>query len=118
MNTGNNIYKNAWSIFYDAGQKRLDVYFGNGAGTTIPAIYTAANTVNPNGWNAVELYVNQATSGGAQVWLNGVSAGSTGTVDLSYAPSYSRACITISPAQSSLRRQSEQRLQRPRARQP
>ncbi|HEU5440862.1 MAG TPA: N,N-dimethylformamidase beta subunit family domain-containing protein [Ktedonobacterales bacterium] len=66
-----------WTIIYDAGRHGLDVYIWNGARTRYD-LYSNTNIVAPDLWYGLEIEMNEATSGHAQVWLNG---GTIGTVD-------------------------------------
>lgn len=72
-----------WVVVYDAGRKGLDVYSWNGARTRYD-IYSNMNVVLPDQWYGAEIEINEQTSGGVQVWLNGASIG-TASGDLSVA---------------------------------
>jgi centrosomal CEP192-like protein/HYDIN/CFA65/VesB family protein/ASPM-SPD-2-Hydin domain-containing protein len=82
--SGNNL----WAVIYDAGSHGLDIYFWNGARTRFD-FYTSANLVQANTWYALEIELNQATSGKANVWLNGTALGGV-TGDLSATNALSR----------------------------
>ncbi len=76
-----------WSVTYDAGHQTLDMYVWNGAGARTDR-YPAANLIKPGAWNAVEFEDNEATSGHAELWINGASA-ATVDGDLSATNHYS-----------------------------
>ncbi len=75
--SGNNL----WAVLYDAGSHGLDIYFWNGARTRYD-FYTSANLIQANQWYALEIELNETTSGAGNVWLNGTSLGGV-TGDLS-----------------------------------
>jgi hypothetical protein len=77
-----------WEVDYDAGSKRLDVYFWNGARTRSD-VFTPANLVLPNAWYCAEVEANEASIGHGEVWLNGTSVGKVDT-DLSVTNAYSQ----------------------------
>jgi N,N-dimethylformamidase beta subunit-like, C-terminal/HYDIN/CFA65/VesB-like, Ig-like domain/Cep192 domain 4 len=65
---------NLWAVVYDAGSHGLDVYFWNGARTRFD-FYSTTNLVTANTWYALEIELNEATTGAGNVWLNGTSLG-------------------------------------------
>jgi Abnormal spindle-like microcephaly-assoc'd, ASPM-SPD-2-Hydin len=58
-----------WSAIYDGSSHGVDVYFWNGSHQVFE-FDSAANVVQ-TGWNALEVHMNEVTSGQGQVWLNG-----------------------------------------------
>ena len=65
---------NLWAVVYDAGSHGLDVYFWNGARTRFD-FYTTTNLITANTWYALEIELNETTTGQGNVWLNGASLG-------------------------------------------
>jgi type II secretory pathway pseudopilin PulG len=59
-------------VTYDAGRKGIDAYAWNGARARYD-MYSNTNIVAPDAWYGLEVELNEQTSGGAQVWLNGAS---------------------------------------------
>jgi hypothetical protein len=55
-------------------------------------LYPAGNLIATNTWYCAEVQVNAATSGHAEIWLNGTSVGSV-NADLSAAQPYSRLIL-------------------------
>ncbi|HEX6542670.1 MAG TPA: N,N-dimethylformamidase beta subunit family domain-containing protein [Ktedonobacterales bacterium] len=82
--SGNNV----WAILYDAGSHGLDIYFWNGARSRFD-FYTPANVLQANTWYALEIELNESTTGAGTVWLNGTSLGGV-TGDLSATNDLSR----------------------------
>jgi hypothetical protein len=77
-------------VLYAAGSHGLDVYFWNGARTRFD-FYSSANVIQPNTWYALEIELNETTTGQGNVWLrlNGASLGGI-TGNLSATNSVSR----------------------------
>lgn len=66
-----------WEADYNQNFHGIEIYFWNGA-NQVYGIYTGHDAISVNTWYCVEVYLNQTTSGHAEVWLNGQSIG---TVD-------------------------------------
>jgi ASPM-SPD-2-Hydin domain-containing protein/HYDIN/CFA65/VesB family protein/centrosomal CEP192-like protein len=74
---------NRWAALYDGGGHALNIYFWNGAGTRFE-FDSAANLIQANTWYALQIELNEATSGVGKVWLNGTLLGSvTGNLSAS-----------------------------------
>jgi hypothetical protein len=87
----NNNGNNAWEIVYNANTKALDTFiWGNGG--QVYTLSSPANGIQADTWYSVEIGLNQATSGHAELWLNGTSAGSINN-DLSTTNPFSRLMI-------------------------
>ena len=80
-----------WVIVYDAGRQGLDTYVWNGARTRFD-LYSNTGVIAPNTWYTVELEMNEATSGQAEVWLNGTSIASD-NADLSTSAAYTQLTL-------------------------
>jgi hypothetical protein len=80
-----------WTIIYDAGRKGLDIYVWNGARTRYD-LYSNQNLISPDTWYTVEIEMNEATSGHAEVWLNGTSIASVDG-DLSTSTPYTQLTL-------------------------
>ena len=83
---------NQWIVYYDSARAGLDIYFWNAAGTRYD-VYSNVNVLSANTWYAVEIEMNQTSSGHGEVWLNGTSIGSFNG-DLSEANPYGQLLLT------------------------
>lgn len=81
----------AWEATYNQFFQGFEIYFWNGAGQ-IYGFTTPNNSIDINTWYCVEVYLNQTTTGRAEVWINGQSVG-TLNEDLSTANPYSRMML-------------------------
>jgi hypothetical protein len=77
-----------WEIDYDNGSKGLDIYVWSGTRVRTN-LTTANNLVIANKWYCAEIQLNEATSGRAEVWLNGISVASA-NANLAATNAYSR----------------------------
>jgi hypothetical protein len=79
---------NAWELAYNPNSQAIDIYIW-GAGNQIYILSTPTRSIQADTWYNLEVFVNQATSGQGEVWLDGTSIGSVNQ-DLSAANPYSR----------------------------
>lgn len=80
-----------WEVDYDAGSKGLDAYFWNGARTRTDII-SAGNLVFSDTWYCAEVQLNQSVTGHVELWLSGISRGSSDG-DFSASLPYSRLVL-------------------------
>jgi Cep192 domain 4/Abnormal spindle-like microcephaly-assoc'd, ASPM-SPD-2-Hydin len=77
-----------WLVNYNPATKGLEGYFFNDALQRLD-LYAANGKVQPGEWHCAELFLDERTTGRAELWLDGVSVGSV-TGDLSTPDPYSR----------------------------
>ena len=85
-----------WEITYNPVTKGLEGYFFNDALQRLD-LYAANGQVLAGQWYCAELYLDESTSGQAQLWLNGVSVGAVAG-DLGTPDPYSRLYLWNQPS--------------------
>jgi Abnormal spindle-like microcephaly-assoc'd, ASPM-SPD-2-Hydin len=66
--------KAVWTLVYNASSHSLEAYFFGGSNTRLE-LFSNNNVLQANTWYSLEVQMNEASSGQAQVWVNGQSIG-------------------------------------------